>query len=61
MFSTKVSPILNRIWLNPKNEDKIFHMLKSLASDASCLTAQPNRGTEDFVSTAKDSRTVFGN
>jgi sugar/nucleoside kinase (ribokinase family) len=48
-------------WLNQKNADKIFALLKPFDIDLSRLTVTQDYGTEEIVIADKNSRTVFGN
>jgi len=48
-------------WLNHKNAEKVFTILKPYAIDVSRLEVKQEFGTEEIVITDKDSRTIFGN
>ncbi|MFC1569238.1 carbohydrate kinase family protein [bacterium] len=48
-------------WLNPIYADKVKNLLKPFHIDISRLTEKQNYGTEEFVITDAESRTVFGN
>ncbi len=48
-------------WLNEKNSEMIFALLKPYGIDLTRLTFRKKYGTEEVVITDKNSRTVFGN